>query len=157
MSQPEYAIIVPAYQAADLADTVAGLTADEALLGFVARNTRPELKRQDLAKEEEEQNRRTAPGLKILHDPDQAEALDRLLAAIRYKVLRDRFKLDVDWISAKVTYPDGTAAAVSEAATRRLEAAIREIDREHRQKYQRKHRDEVYRRGGKIPYDRAQV
>jgi multidrug efflux pump subunit AcrB len=44
-------------------------------------------------------------------------------------------KLDVDWITAKVTYPDGTSAAVSEAASARLDKVIREIDEEYRKEY----------------------
>ena len=44
-------------------------------------------------------------------------------------------KLDVDWLTAKVTYPDGTSSDVSEAASLQLEQAIREIDGE----YQKEH------------------
>jgi len=39
-------------------------------------------------------------------------------------------KLDSNWIQAKVTFPDGTPTAVTDAATQRLEEALATVDRE---------------------------
>ena len=39
-------------------------------------------------------------------------------------------KLDSKTIEASITYPDGTAASITDAATRRLEAAIQQVGRE---------------------------
>jgi len=39
-------------------------------------------------------------------------------------------KLDSNWIQAKVTFPDGTPTAVTDAATVQLEAALAEVNRE---------------------------
>ncbi len=38
-------------------------------------------------------------------------------------------KLDSNWIQAKVTFPDGTPTAITDAATKRLEAALIEVNR----------------------------
>jgi len=40
-------------------------------------------------------------------------------------------KLDSNWIQAKVTFPDGTPAAITDAATVKLEQALAEVNREH--------------------------
>ena len=40
-------------------------------------------------------------------------------------------KLDSRWIEAHISYPDGTPADVTDKATRRLEAAIYQIDKNH--------------------------
>ncbi len=44
-------------------------------------------------------------------------------------------RIDTNWIEAKITFPDGTPAGVTDAATRRIEAALHEVDdrmyREH--------------------------
>jgi len=42
-------------------------------------------------------------------------------------------KIDTNMVEAHMSYPDGTAEAVTDRATRNLEAALREIDREYRE------------------------
>ena len=41
-------------------------------------------------------------------------------------------KLDANQVTARISFPDGTPAKITDAATRRLEEAIREVDRELR-------------------------
>ncbi len=40
-------------------------------------------------------------------------------------------KLDSNWIHARVTFPDGTPTAMTDAATQKLEAALAEVNRGH--------------------------
>ena len=75
-----------------------GLEADELLLDFVARHIRPELRVKDLLKEGSEADALTQRRLELLTDPDASDVRDRLLAAVRSKVLRERYKFDLDWM-----------------------------------------------------------
>ena len=77
----------------------ARLRPDESLLDFVARYLRPELKLSDLIAEDyDERNPRLERRLELLTDPSTSEARAKLLAAIRAKTLRERLKLDPDYM-----------------------------------------------------------
>lgn len=71
---------------------------DESLLEFVAGRLRPELQVADLAKGGSQHDELTERRLKLLTDPELEEPLDRLLTAVRSQVLRERYKLDLDWM-----------------------------------------------------------
>lgn len=75
-----------------------GLELDESLLDFIARHVRPELAVSDLVKEKLTEDPLTARRLEIVTDADVAAPLDRLLAAVRSKVLREQYKLDPEWM-----------------------------------------------------------
>ncbi len=70
---------------------------DESLLEFVARYIRPELGTTDLIKDKSQVDSLLAQRLAVLKDPDNQAPLRRLLAALRSKVLRERYKFDLDW------------------------------------------------------------
>jgi len=74
------------------------LAPDQTLLDFVARNIRPELQASALLKVHQEADPLAARRLAIITDPASAEPLDRLLAAVRSQVLREDYKLDLDWM-----------------------------------------------------------
>ena len=50
-------------------------------------------------------------------------------------------KMDSNWINAKITFPDGTPGSVTDAATRRLEEALRALDEQQHDRDAREHRD----------------
>jgi hypothetical protein len=74
------------------------LRSDQSLLEVAARYVRPELGAADLAKEKSSLDRLMSRRLELLKDPANAAALDRLLAAVRSDVLRNRYALDLDWM-----------------------------------------------------------
>ncbi|MEK7710533.1 MAG: hypothetical protein AAB341_01440 [Planctomycetota bacterium] len=71
---------------------------DTGLLDFVARNIRPELRPEELQKNAPTHDAQTNRRLEIIRSPKNAESLDRLLAAVRSDALRNRYKLDLDWM-----------------------------------------------------------
>lgn len=74
------------------------LAPDESLLGFVARHVRPELNVSQLLREKQDSDSLTARRLQLLKDPENRKPLERLLAAVRSKVLRERMRFDLDWM-----------------------------------------------------------
>ncbi|MGB2986219.1 MAG: hypothetical protein WBE26_10080 [Phycisphaerae bacterium] len=74
------------------------LEPDDSLLDFVARHLRPELTVADLVKDRSSLDSLLARRLEVTTDAEQKEPLDRLLAAIRSKVLRERHRFDLDWM-----------------------------------------------------------
>lgn len=72
------------------------LKPDESLLDFVARHIRPELRESQLLKEGPRVDPLTVQRLERVTDQKHAEALERLLAAVRSEVLRERYKFDLD-------------------------------------------------------------
>jgi hypothetical protein len=74
------------------------LAPDASLLDFVARNIRPELRPEELQKGAPARDPQTNRRLEIIRSPKNAESLDRLLAALRSDALRNRYKLDLDWM-----------------------------------------------------------
>ena len=70
----------------------------ELLLRFVARNIRPELRVEDLLEKAPERDRNYHRRMEILTDPELAPARERLLAAVRSQVLRERYKFDLDYM-----------------------------------------------------------
>ena len=74
------------------------LAPDESLLEFVAENFRPELREADLLKDRGEQDTLFVRRMGVLKEPQAAEALERLLSAVRSKVIRDKFKMDLDYM-----------------------------------------------------------
>ncbi|MBI4718760.1 MAG: hypothetical protein HY763_13215 [Planctomycetes bacterium] len=71
---------------------------DDSLLEFVARHLRPELDAGTLVKDQQQADPLPAQRLAVLKDPAYAEALDRLLAALRSRVLRERYKMNLEWM-----------------------------------------------------------
>ncbi|MCO6435628.1 MAG: hypothetical protein J5J06_00895 [Phycisphaerae bacterium] len=71
-----------------------GLGPDENLLDFVARTIRPETQAWQLLKDRDVLDSTVRRRLEILQDPANAAARDRLLGALRSKILREKFKLD---------------------------------------------------------------
>lgn len=80
----------------ELADV--DLAPNQLLLSFVARHVRPELRVSDLLKDRPTMDPLLVKRLEMITDPDRVATRDRLLAAIRSKVLRERLKFDVDWM-----------------------------------------------------------
>ena len=74
------------------------LSADDTLLAFVAENLRPEVRTADLVMAGGTEGSPDAARMEVLTDPANGPALDRLLAAVRSKVLRERYKFDLDWM-----------------------------------------------------------
>lgn len=74
------------------------LEPDENLLDFVARHIRPELQPEALLQEKIESDPLFVRRMELLTKPENAGAVDRLLAAIRSQVLRERYKFDLDWM-----------------------------------------------------------
>lgn len=72
------------------------LEADESLLDFVARRIRPELEVADLLSAGPGLDRKMVRRLAVLTEPEHKKPLDRLLAAVRSKVLRERFHFDLE-------------------------------------------------------------
>jgi len=78
----------------------AGLPPDRKLLEIAARHLRPEIQISELTETTTEPDPQLASQLAILTNPDNAEALDRLLAAVRSKTLREELKLDPKYMLA---------------------------------------------------------
>ncbi len=76
----------------------AELGPDESLLEFVARHIRPELQVSRLLKGGPSQDPLTAARLELLTDPEVVGPVERLLAVVRSKVLRERHHFDLDWM-----------------------------------------------------------
>ena len=74
------------------------LKPDHVLLGLLASEFRPELRLSNLTRNQPDEEPLTKRRREVLTDPTAAEALERLLAAVRSKELRERHKLDVDWM-----------------------------------------------------------
>ncbi|UCE58718.1 MAG: hypothetical protein JSU63_14895 [Phycisphaerales bacterium] len=72
------------------------LDANEDLLDFVARHLRPELDTEDLLREKQQTDPLMAKRLEVLTKPENADPVDRLLAAVQSKILREQHKLDLD-------------------------------------------------------------
>lgn len=70
------------------------LKPDKSLLDFVAAHLRPELQVSQLVLEAVEEDPLLARQLELTSDPRHKEAFERLLAAVRSKVLRDQYRLD---------------------------------------------------------------
>jgi len=75
-----------------------GLAPDETLLDFVARHMRPELEARQLIKDDIDTETEFDRRMRILKNPKTADARDLLLSAIRSKVLREKYKLDLDFL-----------------------------------------------------------
>ncbi len=71
---------------------------DESVLEFVARYLRPGFRVAGLIKGGVKHDVLTQRRLELLTDPDIAEPVDRLLAAVRSQVLRERYKFDLDFM-----------------------------------------------------------
>jgi len=76
--------------------TEIGLTPDDSLLDFVARNLRPEIRVDALLEKPEELDPLRARRLEVVAAGENRVALSKLLAAVRSKVLRERYKFDLD-------------------------------------------------------------
>ena len=74
------------------------LAPGEPLLEFIARTIRPELRRADLLRDAAATDPQEVRRLEIVTDPKETEPLQRLLATVRSKVLRERYKLDPQWM-----------------------------------------------------------
>lgn len=74
------------------------LEPDKTLLDFVARNIRPELRAEDLAQDASPTDERRTHLLQVLKAPENEKSVQRLLAAVRSDVLRNEYKLDLDWM-----------------------------------------------------------
>jgi len=97
---PEAAALVAKLEAVSLKP-------DEALLEFVARHIRPELQASELLKAKSSEDLLTDRRLALLTDAQWKQPLDRLLAALRSKVLRERYKFDLDWMFDLMVYQYG--------------------------------------------------
>jgi len=78
------------------------LTPDATLLEFVARHLRDEISLARYLKTRTEEEAYTLFGrqMTLLSEPESAAARERLLAALRSAVLRERYHMDVDWMLA---------------------------------------------------------
>ncbi len=74
------------------------LAPDDSLLDFVAMNLRPELRPEELVAKGPEEDALRAQRLELIKDPKEADALDRLSAAVRSEVLRERYKFNLDYM-----------------------------------------------------------
>ena len=75
-----------------------GLAPDHSLLEFVARNIRPELRLEDLVAGDRPPETLNERRLALLTDAKREEAVERLLAAVRSQILREKYKFDLDWM-----------------------------------------------------------
>lgn len=78
--------------------TELGLPPDERLLDFVARYMRPEARLFDLTKDHTPDDPRHEQRLAIVRSADHSAALERFLAVVRSKVLREQMRLDPKWM-----------------------------------------------------------
>ena len=74
------------------------LDLDQSLLEFVARNLRPEMQVTDLVLANTDEGRTTVTVLDLLNSEEVAKPLERLLAAVRSKALREQYNLDLDFM-----------------------------------------------------------
>jgi hypothetical protein len=77
---------------------VEGLTPDDSLLDFVARHLRPELEPRQLINTDIDTETRFDRRMRILKDDQTADTRDLLLSTIRSKILREKYKLDLDFL-----------------------------------------------------------
>ncbi|MCH7728408.1 MAG: PSD1 domain-containing protein, partial [Planctomycetes bacterium] len=71
---------------------------DIILLEFVARHIRPELMAAQLLKDAPKADTPKSRRLELLTAENNIEPVDRLLAAVRSKILRERYRFDLDWM-----------------------------------------------------------
>ena len=71
---------------------------DIMLLEFVARHIRPELMAAQLLKDAPKADTPKSRRLELLTAENNIEPVDRLLAAVRSKILRERYRFDLDWM-----------------------------------------------------------
>lgn len=74
------------------------LEPDEELLEFVARNLRNELRATGFQVDKRDTDALTARRLEVIVDSRTSDSFERLIAAVRSKVLRERYKFDLDWM-----------------------------------------------------------
>ena len=74
------------------------LSLDERLLDFVARHLRSDLQIREVLADQEEADDLFRRRMAILKDPANAEPLERLLAALRSGVLREKYHFDLNWL-----------------------------------------------------------
>lgn len=74
------------------------LPPDETLLEFVARNIRPELRVEELLANRAEEDPVHKARMDLLTDPAEQETVDRLLCSVRSRAIRERYKMDLDWM-----------------------------------------------------------
>lgn len=75
-----------------------GLSPDRSLLEFVARNMRSELRVEDLQKQSASTETATKARIAFLGDEKNRGALARLLGALRSRILRIDYHMDLDWM-----------------------------------------------------------
>ncbi len=90
-ADPEIAHLVGLLQEVDLKP-------DQSLLEVVARHLRPELQISRLVQDGPTRDSLTENRLAVLTDPENQGPLNGLLAAVRSRVLRERYKFDLDWM-----------------------------------------------------------
>ncbi len=95
-SDPDIKQLVVALKGLDLAP-------DLSLLEFVARNMRPELSVESLREEPTPEKSAKAKRLALITSPEHKETADRLLAAVRSDVLRNKYKFDLDFMFKLMT------------------------------------------------------
>jgi len=74
------------------------LELDGSLLAFVARHQRSAPNAVEPLENRPEADSLLTRRLELINDPKEAAALDRLLAIVRSRVLREKYKLDPDWM-----------------------------------------------------------
>jgi len=72
------------------------LEPDHTLLEFVARHVRPELQLRELLKEPSPTDNLDERRIRLITDPARNETVERLLSAIRSRILREPYKFDLD-------------------------------------------------------------
>jgi len=109
----------------------------ESLLEFVAVHIRPELRVSDLLRDHAGEDPMLKRRIEVVTDPKEQEALQRLLAAVRSKVLRERYKFDLSWMLKLMNHQYGPLdwrngyahalywSSLGDAVTREQEAASR--------------------------------
>jgi hypothetical protein len=74
------------------------LAPDETLLDFVARNIRPEVQLEQQIIDDPDYEDLKSKRLRLLTGVEHQEARERLIAALRSQLLRERHKFDLDWM-----------------------------------------------------------
>jgi len=75
-----------------------GLNPDRSLLDFVARHIRPEVQMAELLQEQPADDTPLQSRLRVLKDPRNEAGVEALLAALRSDVLRNDFRLNLNWM-----------------------------------------------------------